>query len=57
MSNPALQQLKSKVLLTAAKNPGSTLKLVNLYQKNISTLNQEKEELIKKLRKKTNQKN
>ncbi len=56
MSNTALQQLESKALLTAAKNPVSTLKLVNLYQKNSSTLNQEKDELIRKLRKKTNQK-
>ncbi len=37
MSNTALQQLESKALLTAAKNPVSTLKLVNLYQKNSST--------------------
>jgi hypothetical protein len=56
MSNPVLQQLQSKVLLTAAKNPLSTLNIATLYNKNSSTLNQEKEELIKKLRKKTNQK-
>jgi hypothetical protein len=56
MSNTALQQLQSKVFLTAAKNPVSTFNVVRLYNQNSSTLNQEKDELIRKLRKKTNQK-
>jgi len=56
MNNPVLQDLQSSVLKTVAKNPISTINIATLYSKNSSTLNQEKDELIRKLRKKTNQK-